>query len=149
IVANRTAALPRSFWDWSPIIESVHSGFFPYTPSTNLLYGLNEALELLIGEGLDRVYARHAKLAQATREAIHAWGLEIQCAEPENYSNSLTAVRMPEGHDARALRDQILEKYDMSLGAGLGKLAGSVFRIGHLGSLNELMLAGALSGIEM
>jgi alanine-glyoxylate transaminase/serine-glyoxylate transaminase/serine-pyruvate transaminase len=125
------------------------SGFFPYTPATNLLYGLREAIAMLQEEGLENIFARHAAHARATRSAVRAWGLEILCANPAEYSSSLTAVVMPGGHDADAFRRIVLDRFDMSLGAGLGKLKGSVFRIGHLGSLNDLMLAGTLSGIEM
>jgi len=125
------------------------SGFFPYTPATNLLYGLREALAMLQEEGLPNVFARHARHAEATRRAVRAWGLEILCAVPEEYSSSLTAIVMPGGHDADALRKIILDAYDMSLGTGLGRLAGKVFRVGHLGDFNDLALAGTLSGIEM
>jgi alanine-glyoxylate transaminase/serine-glyoxylate transaminase/serine-pyruvate transaminase len=125
------------------------SGFFPYTPATNLLYGLREALRMLQEEGLQNVFARHARHAEATRRAVRAWGLEIVCAVPAEYSNSLTAILMPQGHDADALRKIILEAYDMSLGTGLGKLAGRIFRIGHLGDFNDLALTGTLAGVEM
>ena len=125
------------------------SGFFPYTPATNLLFGLQEAIAMLQEEGLDNVFARHAAHAVATRAAVRAWGLEVLCANPAEYSNSLTAVVMPGGHDADEFRQIVLDRFDMSLGSGLGKLKGSVFRIGHLGSLNDLMLAGTLSGVEM
>jgi alanine-glyoxylate transaminase/serine-glyoxylate transaminase/serine-pyruvate transaminase len=125
------------------------SGFFPYTPATNLLYGLNEALDMLFEEGLERVFARHSRLAEATRRAVRAWGLELLCADPAEYSASLTAITMPSGHSADALRKVVLERFDMSLGQGLGKLAGKVFRIGHLGWFNDLMLCGTLAGVEM
>jgi alanine-glyoxylate transaminase/serine-glyoxylate transaminase/serine-pyruvate transaminase len=125
------------------------TGFFPFTPATNLIYGLREALTMLQEEGLSNVFDRHHRHAEATRAAVQAWGLEVVCEEPQEYSNSLTAAFVPEGHDADRLRNIILEKFDMSLGAGLSKLAGKVFRIGHLGSFNDLMLAGTLSGIEM
>ena len=131
------------------MIKLNRSGFFPYTPATNLLYGLREALRMLNEEGLDNVFARHARLAEATRRAVRAWGLELLCLNPAEYSNTLTAVLVPEGHDADALRETILDRFDMSLGMGLGKLKGRVFRIGHLGDFNELMLAGALCGVEM
>jgi alanine-glyoxylate transaminase/serine-glyoxylate transaminase/serine-pyruvate transaminase len=124
-------------------------GFFPYTPATNLLYGLRESIAMLTEEGLDKVFARHARLAEATRRAVRAWGLELLCVDEREYSNSLTAVLMPAGHDADAFRKATLEAYDMSLGNGLGKVAGKVFRIGHLGDFNELMLAGTLAGVEM
>jgi len=125
------------------------NGFFPFTPATTLLYGLQEALAMLQEEGLPNVFHRHQRHAEATRAAVRAWGLEIVCENPREYSSSLTAVFVPEGHDADQLRRIILENFDMSLGAGLSKLAGKVFRIGHLGSFNDLMLAGALSGVEM
>ncbi|MEO3868675.1 aminotransferase class V-fold PLP-dependent enzyme [Nonomuraea sp. B12E4] len=142
--------LPRSYWDWEPIIAANRKGFFPYTPPTNLLYGLGEALTMLLDEeGLPAVFARHDRHAEATRRAVLAWGLEVLCADEREHSSSLTAVLMPDGHDADALRRLILDRYDMSLGTGLGKLAGRVFRIGHLGWFNDLMLAGTLSGVEM
>jgi len=147
--ASRSAKLPRSYWAWDEMLSNNKSGYFPYTPATNLLYGLRESLAMLEEEGLQNVFARHARHAEGTRRAVRAWGLEILCASPEEYSNSLTAVMMPAGHDADALRKIILEAYDMSLGTGLGKLAGKVFRIGHLGDFNDLMLAGTLAGIEM
>jgi alanine-glyoxylate transaminase/serine-glyoxylate transaminase/serine-pyruvate transaminase len=149
LAANRNARLPRSYWDWQEMLKPNRSGFFPYTPPTNLLYGLQEALRMLQEEGLPNVFRRHERHAEATRAAVRAWGLEIVCEEPREYSSSLTAVFMPEGHDADKLRAVILENFDMSLGSGLSKLAGKAFRIGHLGSFNDLMLAGTLSGIEM
>jgi alanine-glyoxylate transaminase/serine-glyoxylate transaminase/serine-pyruvate transaminase len=149
LVANRSARLPRSYWDWQEMLKTNRSGFFPYTPATNLIFGLREALQMLHEEGLPNVFRRHQRHAEATRAAVRAWGLEVVCAEPREYSNSMTAVFTPEGHDADRLRKIILENFDMSLGAGLGKLAGRVFRIGHLGSFNDLMLSGTLSGIEM
>jgi len=147
--ASQSAKLPRSYWNWEEIIANNRNGYFPYTPATNLLYGLRESLAMLEEEGLQNVFARHARHAEATRRAVRAWGLEILCAVPEEYSNSLTAVMMPAGHDADTLRKIILGAYDMSLGTGLGKLAGKVFRIGHLGDFNDLMLAGTLAGVEM
>jgi len=149
LAATKTARLPRSYWDWNEMIAMNATGYFPFTPATNLLYGLNEALEMLAAEGLDQVYARHHRLAEATRRAVRGWGLEILCADPALYSSSLTAVMMPEGHNADAFRKLVLDNFDMSLGAGLGKVAGKVFRIGHLGYFNELMLAGTLAGVEM
>jgi alanine-glyoxylate transaminase/serine-glyoxylate transaminase/serine-pyruvate transaminase len=149
LAANKSAQLPRSYWDWQEMLKPNRRGFFPYTPPTNLLYGLREALQMLQEEGLANVFRRHQRHAEATRAAVRAWGLEIVCEEPREYSNSLTAVFMPEGHDADRLRAIILDNFDMSLGSGLSKLAGRVFRIGHLGSFNDLMLAGTLSGIEM
>jgi alanine-glyoxylate transaminase / serine-glyoxylate transaminase / serine-pyruvate transaminase len=147
--ASKTAALPRSFWRWDDMLGSNQAGFFPYTPATNLLYGLQEAIAMLQEEGMDNVFARHAAHAAATRAAVWAWGLEVFGANPAEHSNSLTAVLMPGGHDADEFRQIVLERFDMSLGSGLGKLKGSVFRIGHLGSFNDLMLAGTLSGVEM
>ena len=130
-------------------LDATKTGFFPYTPATNLLYGLDVALEMLFEEGLDNVFARHIRLAEATRRAVAAWGLENVSLDPSEHSHALTAVLMPEGHDADALREVILERYDMTLGTGLGKVKGKVFRIGHLGWFNDLMLAGTLSGVEM
>ncbi len=147
--ARKTAKLPRSYWDWGPMLAANATGFFPYTPATNLLYGAKAACEMLLEEGLANVFARHDRHAEATRRAVRAWGLEIQCAEPKHYSSSLTAVRLPEGHSADALRGKILEKFNMSLGNGLGQLKDRVFRIGHLGDFNDLMLCGTLSGVEM
>ena len=147
--ASKSAKLPRSYWDWEAMIRDNQMGFFPYTPATNLLYGLREALRMLFEEGLDRVFARHLRHAEATRRVVRAWGLEILCLNPDEYSPALTTVVMPEGHDADALRKVVLERFDMSLGTGLGKLKGKVFRIGHLGDFNDLMLAGTLCGVEM
>ncbi len=149
LAASKSAKLPKSYWSWEEMLASNKSGFFPYTPATNLLYGLREALAMLREEGLANVFARHARHAEATRRAVRAWGLEVLCANPAEYSNSLTAVLMPQGHDADRLRKIILEAYDMSLGTGLGKLAGKIFRIGHLGDFNDLSLAGTLAGVEM
>ncbi len=149
LAAAKSARLPRSYWDWEDMLANNHSGYFPYTPATNLLYGLDEAIKMLLEEGLDQVFARHARHAEATRRAVRAWGLELLCAEPSEYSNSLTAVMMPEGHDGDRLRQIILERFDMSLGAGLTKLKGKVFRIGHLGDFNDLTLLGTLAGVEM
>jgi len=149
LAASKTARLPRSYWHWGEMLASNASGFFPYTPATNLLYGLHEALDMLFAEGLDRVFARHTRLAEATRRAVRAWGLEILCADPAEYSSSLTAVMMPSGHGADAFRKVVLDRFDMSLGQGLGKLAGKIFRIGHLGYFNDLMLCGTLAGVEM
>ena len=149
LAASKTALLPRSYWDWQPMLESNASGFFPYTPPTNLLYGLREATAILLEEGLDAVFARHQRHAAATRAAVEAWGLDVLCRDPEEYSSTLTAVMVPEGHDADRLRKIVLDAFDMSLGTGLGKLRGHVFRIGHLGHFNDLMLAGALCGVEM
>jgi alanine-glyoxylate transaminase/serine-glyoxylate transaminase/serine-pyruvate transaminase len=149
LAAHETARLPRSYWDWSEMLGPNAKGFFPYTPATNLLYGLVEAIAMLEEEGLDNVFRRHDRHAEATRRAVQAWGLEVLCAEPRHYSSSLTAVMMPEGHSADAFRAQVLEAFDMSLGSGLGRLADRVFRIGHLGDFNDLMLMGTLAGVEM
>ncbi|MGB1625683.1 MAG: pyridoxal-phosphate-dependent aminotransferase family protein, partial [Candidatus Puniceispirillaceae bacterium] len=150
--AIRTAekgGMRRSYWDWQEQIEANKSGAFPYTPATNLLYGLKEAIDMLHEEGLDNVFARHDRHAEATRKAVQAWGLEILCADPKYYSSVLTAVMVPDGQNADALRKVILDNFDMSLGNGLSKVAGKVFRIGHLGDFNDLMLLGTLSGVEM
>jgi alanine-glyoxylate transaminase/serine-glyoxylate transaminase/serine-pyruvate transaminase len=149
MAANKSARSARYYWDWQEMLKPNRAGFFPYTPATNLIYGLREALLMLQEEGLLNVFRRHQRHGDATRAAVQAWGLEIVCQDPREYSNSLTAVLMPEGHDADRLREIILENFDMSLGTGLSKLAGRVFRIGHLGSFNDLMLAGTLSGVEM
>ena len=149
LAASRSAAMARSYWDWESMLGPNETGFFPYTPATNLLYGLAEAIDMLLEEGLENVFRRHDRHAEATRRAVRAWGLEVWCRRPDEYSSSLTAVRVPEGHSADALRRTILENFDMSLGNGLGRLADSVFRIGHLGAFNDLMLAGTLSGIEI
>ena len=147
--AYKNSDLPKSYWDWEPMIDNNKKGYFPYTPATNLLYGLDEAINILTEEGLENVFNRHIRFAEATRIAVNAWGLEILCKNPNEYSSSLTAVLVPEGHDADSLRKIILDDYNMSLGTGLAKVAGKVFRIGHLGDFNELMLAGTLSGVEM
>jgi alanine-glyoxylate transaminase/serine-glyoxylate transaminase/serine-pyruvate transaminase len=147
--ANKKAKLPRSYWDWQPLIHTGETGFFPFTPATSLIYGLKEAIAMLEEEGLETVFARHDRLAEATRRAVAGWGLEVLCADPQAASSTLTAVVMPQGHDADAFRRVVLERFDMSLGAGLGKVAGKVFRIGHLGWLNELMVMGTLAGVEM
>ncbi|MGW4243427.1 pyridoxal-phosphate-dependent aminotransferase family protein [Nocardia sp. NPDC004722] len=149
LTASRTAKLPRSYFDWSAILDANEHGFFPYTPATNLLYGLREACLMLEEEGLANVFARHDRFAMATRAAVRGWGLEVLCADPREYSSSLTAVLVGGAHDADKVRRVILERFDMSLGTGLGKLAGRVFRIGHLGDLNDLTLAGTLSGVQM
>jgi alanine-glyoxylate transaminase/serine-glyoxylate transaminase/serine-pyruvate transaminase len=147
--AARTATLPRSYWAWDAVLESNQTGFFPYTPPTSLLVGLHEALALLREEGLDRIFARHARHAAAARAAVEAWGLEVFCLDPQAHSASLTTVAVPEGVDADDLRRVILERYDMSLGAGLGPLAGRVFRMGHLGAFNDIMLVATLAAVEL
>ena len=149
LTANKSARMGRYYWDWQEMLKPNRSGFFPYTPATNLLWGLREALAMLHEEGLDNVFRRHDRHAEATRAAVEAWGLEVWCEEPKEYSSSLTAVAMPLGHDADKLREIILDAFDMSLGTGLAKLGGKVFRIGHLGHFNDLMLAATLSGVEM
>ena len=145
----RQGGSPRSYFDWDPILAANRDGFYPYTPATNLLYGLGEAIAMLEEQTLDAVFARHQRHGQATRAAVRAWGLEVLCQDERRHSGVLTAVVMPDGHDADALRERILERFDMSLGAGLGRLKGRVFRIGHLGDFNDLMLAGTLCGVEM
>jgi len=149
LAASRTAGLRRSYWDWSAMLRANESGFFPYTPATNLLYGLRESLAMLEEEGLENVFRRHARHAEATRRAVHAWGLEVNCADEREHSTSLTGIRMPASHDADSLRGIILDRFDLSLGQGLGKLKGKLFRIGHLGAFNDLMLCGTLAGVEM
>jgi alanine-glyoxylate transaminase/serine-glyoxylate transaminase/serine-pyruvate transaminase len=149
LAASKTSRFPHSYWSWDSMLELNKKGYFPYTPSTNILYGLDEALCMLHDEGMTNVFARHLRLARATQLALAGWGLENLCANSEEYSNSTTAVLMPEGHDADVLRNIILERFNMSLGMGLGKVKGTVFRIGHIGDFNELMLAGTLSGVEM
>ncbi|GBD32355.1 MAG: serine--glyoxylate aminotransferase [Gemmatimonadales bacterium] len=147
--ASKAAKLPRSYWSWDDMLEFNEAGFFPYTPATNLLFGLREALAMLKEEGLPQVFARHRRLATAARRAVAAWGLELVSADPREHSDTVSAVFTPEGVDADRIRRIILERFDMSLGAGLGKLKGKVFRIGHLGHFNDLMLAGTLCGVEM
>ncbi len=149
LAASKTNSYARSYWDWQPMLSNNASGFFPYTPSTNLLYGLREAIDMLLEEGLDNVFKRHDRFAEATRRAVQAWGLEVLCQNPEEYSSILTAVLVPEGCDADHVRKVILDNFDMSLGTGLGKVKGKVFRIGHLGDFNDLTLMGTLAGVEM
>jgi alanine-glyoxylate transaminase/serine-glyoxylate transaminase/serine-pyruvate transaminase len=149
LAASKSAKLPRAFWDWEEMLAINDKGFFPYTPSTNLLQGLSVAIGMLHEEGLDNVFARHDRAAEATRRCVRHWGFEIQCAEPAEYSSSLTAVRLPDGHSADNLRAEILERFNMSLGNGLGPLADKVFRIGHLGDFHTLMVTGVLTGVEM
>jgi len=149
LAASKQARLPRSYFAWDEIIAMNRQGYFPYTPATNLLYGLHEAIDMLLGEGLPNVFARHDRHAEATRRAVRSWGLEILCRNPAEYSSSLTAIIVPDGHDADAFRREALARYDLSLGTGLGRLAGKVFRIGHLGFFNDLMLCGTLCGVEM
>jgi alanine-glyoxylate transaminase/serine-glyoxylate transaminase/serine-pyruvate transaminase len=149
LAASAQAKLPRSYWDWKEMLAINASGYFPYTPATNLLYGLHEALDMLFAEGLPQVFARHDRHAEATRRAARAWGLEILCVNPDEYSSSLTAILMPDGHNADAFRKIVLERFDLSLGQGLSKVSGKIFRIGHLGWFNDLMLCGTLAGVEM
>ncbi|MBI3936457.1 MAG: aminotransferase class V-fold PLP-dependent enzyme [Betaproteobacteria bacterium] len=147
--AARRAKLPKSYWSWEDMLANNQNGFFPYTPATNLLYGLRESLRMLAEEGLENVFRRHDRHAEATRRAVRAWGLEILCADPHEYSSALTAVLMPEGTSEIAFRNVVLERFNLSLGSGLGKLRDKVFRIGHLGDFNDLMLCGTLAGVEM
>jgi alanine-glyoxylate transaminase / serine-glyoxylate transaminase / serine-pyruvate transaminase len=149
LAVAKNAKLPKSFWSWEEMIANNRNGFFPYTPATNLLYALAESIDMLHEEGLENVFARHDRHAEATRRAVRVWGLEIWCREPKDYSSSLTAVLMPEGQDADRFRKAALEHFDISLGTGLSKLAGKVFRIGHLGDTNDLTIVGALAGVEM
>ena len=149
LAASRSARMPRSYWAWDEMLAANRDGYFPYTPATNLMYGLREALHMLHEEGLPNVFARHARHGEATRRAARGWGLEILALDPREYSNTLTALLVPDGIDADALRATILDRFDMSLGTGLGKMKGRVFRIGHLGSFNDLMLAGTLAGVQM
>ena len=149
LAASKTARISRAYWDWAPMLRDNASGFFPYTPSTNLLYGLREAILMLMDEGLQNVFARHQRFGKATRAAVNAWGLDIVAQNPAEFCGVLTAVMMPNGVDADAFRQIVLERFDMSLGTGLGKLKGKTFRIGHLGDFNDLMLAGTLGGVEM
>ena len=149
LAASKSAKLPRAYWAWDEMLASGKSGYFPYTPATNLLYGLREALDMLFEEGLDNVFARHQRHAEATRRAVRAWGLEVLALNPAEYSGALTTVMVPTGVDADQVRRVILENFNMSLGTGLGKLAGKVFRIGHLGDFSDLALMGTLAGVEM
>ncbi|MCW5623757.1 MAG: aminotransferase class V-fold PLP-dependent enzyme [Burkholderiales bacterium] len=149
LAASRTARLPRAYWAWEDMLKSNADGWFPFTPATNLLYGLREAIAMLQEEGMEQVFARHARHGDATRRAVQAWGLEVLCVDPAEYSNALTAVMLPSGHDADRVRALILDRFDLSLGTGLGKLAGRVFRIGHLGDFNDLSLIATLGGVEM
>jgi alanine-glyoxylate transaminase/serine-glyoxylate transaminase/serine-pyruvate transaminase len=149
LAAAKTSKLPRSYWDWGEMLAVNPGGFFPYTPATNLLYGLAAALEMLFAEGLERVFARHDRLAEATRRAVRAWGLEILCRDPKYYSPTVTAVLLPDGHDADAFRALALEHFNVSYGMSFGRFAGKMFRIGHLGDTNELTIVGALAGTEM
>ncbi|BBU30305.1 serine--glyoxylate aminotransferase [Burkholderia sp. THE68] len=149
IAVSQTAKLPRAFWEWSEIVEMNKSGYWPYTPNTNLLYGLAEAIDMILGEGLEEVFERHNRLAEGCRRAVRAWGLEIQCNDPSVYSPVLTGVMMPEGVDADSVRTVIYDNFDMSLGTGLGKMKGRMFRIGHLGDCNDLTLMATLAGVEM
>ena len=148
--ASGAARLPRSFWSWTEMVEPNKQGFFPYTPATNLLFGLREAISMLLDEeGLDSLFKRHQRHAEATRSAVNAWGLELVCADPREYSSALTAIFLPDGFDEAAFRGVVLDKFNLSLGSGLGKLKGRAFRIGHLGDFNDLMLGGTLCGVEM
>jgi alanine-glyoxylate transaminase/serine-glyoxylate transaminase/serine-pyruvate transaminase len=147
--ASKTAKLPKSFWSWEEMIATNKKNYFPYTPATNILYGLAESIDMLHEEGLDNVFARHDRLAEATRRAVRAWGLEILCRDPKHYSSTITAVLMPEGHDADRFREVALDSFNISYGMGLGKILGKVFRIGHLGDINDATMIGALAATEM
>jgi alanine-glyoxylate transaminase/serine-glyoxylate transaminase/serine-pyruvate transaminase len=149
IEVSKHNKIPKSYWAWDEILEMNKTGYWPTTPSTNLMYGLHESLDMMMSEGLDNIFARHQRLAQACRHAVAAWGLENQCQDPNAYSPVLTGVVVPDGMDADKLRKHALEKFNLSLGTGLGKLKGKIFRIGHLGDCNELSLMAALSGVEM
>jgi alanine-glyoxylate transaminase/serine-glyoxylate transaminase/serine-pyruvate transaminase len=149
LAASKSAALPRSYWAWEDMMAVNDTGYFPYTPATNLLYGLAEAIDMLHEEGLDNVFVRHERHGKATRKAVAAWDLETQCVEERHFSPVLTGVRLPDGHDADRFRGIVLDHFDMSLGNGLSKIAGRVFRIGHLGDFNDLMLVATLAGVEM
>lgn len=149
LAVSKNSNLPSSYWSWDDQITTNKTGAFPYTPATNLFFGLSEALDMLFDEGMDQVFKRHKIHAEATRLAVQAWGLEVLCLEPQDYSNTLTAVLLPSGHDADKFRENVLQSYNMSLGNGLSKLSGKVFRIGHLGDFNDLMLVATLGGIEM
>ena len=149
LAASKTAKLPKSYFDWQPMVDANDSGYFPYTPATLMFFGLKEAIAMLDEEGLDNVFARHERLAEATRRAVRTWGLEIQCADPKAYTPSLTAIRVPDGFNADEVRKTILDRFDIALGAGLGKVAGKVFRIGHLAYINETQLLGTLAGVEL
>jgi alanine-glyoxylate transaminase / serine-glyoxylate transaminase / serine-pyruvate transaminase len=149
LAASKTAKLPKAYFDWQPMVDSNDTGYFPYTPATLMFFGLKEAVAMLEEEGLENVFARHERLAEATRRAVRTWGLEIQCADPKAYTPSLTAIRVPDGFNADEVRKVILDRFDIALGAGLGKVAGKVFRIGHLGSINETQLFGTLAGVEV
>jgi alanine-glyoxylate transaminase/serine-glyoxylate transaminase/serine-pyruvate transaminase len=149
LAASKSAKLPRSYWEWEPMLAQNKTGFFPYTPATNMLFALRESLNMLREEGLQNVFKRHERHGEATRRAVRAWGLENVALDSKEYSNSVTAVYTPAGHSADAFRKVVLERFNMALGSGLGKLADKVFRIGHLGDFNDLMLAGALGGVEM
>jgi alanine-glyoxylate transaminase / serine-glyoxylate transaminase / serine-pyruvate transaminase len=149
IEASRKSTMPKSFWRWDDMLAANVNGFFPYTPATNLLYGLKESLAMLEEEGLENVFKRHSRLAEATRRAVRTWGLEICALDPCEYSDTVTAIFTPEGFEETAFRALVLEKFNMSLGAGLGRVAGKVFRIGHIGDMNDLMMTGTLAGVEM
>lgn len=149
LAAYKTSRMPRSYWDWQAMLNNNKNGYFPYTPATNLLYGLKEALQMIREEGLDNVFARHKRHGEATRRAVQTWGLEVLCLNPAEYSSSSTSVLLPAGQNADEFRKIVLENFNMALGSGLARLAGKVFRIGHLGDFNDLMLAGTLGGVEM
>jgi len=149
LAATKTAKLPRSYWAWDDMLALNQDGVFPYTPATAHLFGLAEAIDMLLEEGLDNVFDRHARMAEAVRRAVQAWDLELWCRDPKYHSTAVTAVKIPDGHDADAFRKVVLDTFNMSLGTGLNKLAGKAFRIGHLGDTNDLTILGALAGVEM
>jgi alanine-glyoxylate transaminase/serine-glyoxylate transaminase/serine-pyruvate transaminase len=149
LAASKSSGIRRSYWDWGEMLAMNRTGYFPYTPATNLLFGLDTAIDMLLAEGLENVFARHKRMGEATRRAVQSWGLENLCASPRHFSPVLTTVMMPEGHSADAFRRKVLENFNMSLGSGLSKVADRVFRIGHLGEINELTLVGTLAGCEM
>ena len=149
LAVSKTAKLPKAYWAWDEIVDMNRSGYWPYTPSTNLLYALHESLDMLLGQGLDTVFARHRRWGEGVRSAVQAWGLPVQCADPALYSPVLTGVVTPPGVDADALRKLIHERFNLSLGTGLGRIKGRMFRIGHLGDCNDLTLLAALAGVEM
>jgi alanine-glyoxylate transaminase/serine-glyoxylate transaminase/serine-pyruvate transaminase len=149
LAASKKSSLPKSFWAWEDMLAMNKSGYFPYTPATQMLHGLSEAIDMLHEEGLENVFARHDRLAEATRRAVKTWGLDILCRDPKYYSPTVTAVLLPDGHDADALRSLALDRFDISYGASFGKFAGRYFRIGHLGDTNDLTILGALAGTEM
>jgi alanine-glyoxylate transaminase/serine-glyoxylate transaminase/serine-pyruvate transaminase len=149
MIASKAARMPRAYWRWEEMLRYNQDGFFPYTPATNLFFGLKEALQMMRAEGLENIFARHQRHSEAARRAVDAWGLDLVCQDPAQYSSTVTAVMLPPNHSAEAFRKMVLERFNMSLGNGLGKFTDRVFRIGHLGCFNDLMLAATLSGVAM